>query len=177
MTLKHTLVIVGLICLALPTMSFAQAQLERNVTAGGGGTSSSAGHAITFTVGQPSVGPTTDTTYDLFIGFWHGGSGGATPVLESLPSVLGLDQNYPNPFNPMTVIRFSLPDAQPVRLAIYNVRGERVRVLVDESRPAGHHEEIWDGTDDHGRGVSSGTYIARIESSAGILNRKMVLAR
>jgi hypothetical protein len=176
MTLTKTLTAVGLLCLVLPTAVLAQAELERNVVAGGGGTASSAGHAMTFTVGQYAVGPVGDGTYDLAIGFWHRLADG-TPVLGDLPAVFGLDQNYPNPFNPMTVIRFALPEAQPVRLAIYNVRGQRIRLLVDEERPAGRHEVVWDGADDHGRGVASGTYFARIESSAGVLTRKMLLAR
>ena len=178
MTLRTTLATASLLtCLALPAVVLAQAELKKEVVAGGGGTTSSANHSVSFTVGQPAVGLVSDTSYDMSIGFWSGGSGGPTPVTDEIPTVFGLDQNYPNPFNPMTMISFALPEALPVRLSIYNVRGQRVRVLVDETRAAGQHEVVWDGADDSGRGVSSGTYIARIESSAGVLNRKMVLAR
>ncbi len=176
MTVVKTLVLALVSVMA--TASLAQIELDRNVVAAGGGTTSSAGHIITCTVGQPSVGLVGDNTYDLAIGFWTPGLGIPVAVPESdLPSVFNLDQNYPNPFNPMTVIRFSLPEQAPVSLAIYNVRGERVRLLVDDDLDAGRHEVVWNGTDDHGRGLSSGTYVARIVSSQGVQNRKMVLAR
>ena len=94
-----------------------------------------------------------------------------------IPAIFGLDQNYPNPFNPMTVISFSLPEAASVSLAIYDVRGRRVRLLVDETREAGQHDVVWTGTDDLGRQLPSGTYVARIVSAVGTQNRKMLLAR
>jgi len=178
MTLRTSLVVVGLLtCLALPAMVLGQAELRKEVVAAGGGTVSSANHTMRLTLGQPAVGQVSDTTYDLNIGFWYGGVMSPSPVNDDVPIVFGMDQNYPNPFNPMTIISFSMPGSLPVNLSIYNVRGERVRVLVDEVRGAGRHEVAWDGADDHGRSVSSGTYIARIQSSAGVQNRKMVLAR
>jgi len=178
MTLRTSLAAVGLLtCLALPAMVLAQAELRKEVVAAGGGTTSSANHSVRLTVGQPTVGLVSDSSYDLAIGFWYDGVRNPSPVNDDIPIVFGMDQNYPNPFNPLTIISFSMPGSLPVNLSIYNVRGERVRVLVDEVRAAGRHEVAWDGNDDHGRGVSSGTYIARIKSSAGVLNRKMVLAR
>ncbi|MEZ4387720.1 MAG: FlgD immunoglobulin-like domain containing protein [Candidatus Krumholzibacteriia bacterium] len=176
MTFLKLLVLTTVVVCA--TAVAAQVELDRNVVAAGGGTTGSAGHTISLTIGQAAVGMVTGNTYDLDIGFWTPGLGDPVPVLdEDLPGILSLDQNYPNPFNPMTMIRFSLPENAPVSLAVYNVRGERVRLLVDEVRPAGRHEVIWNGADDHGRSVSSGTYVARIVSSQGVQNRKMVLAR
>ena len=49
-------------------------------------------------------------------------------------------QNYPNPFNPKTTIQFELPNTQHARVAIYDVAGRLVRLLLDESRPAGRHQ-------------------------------------
>ncbi|MCP4707880.1 MAG: T9SS type A sorting domain-containing protein, partial [Planctomycetes bacterium] len=69
-----------------------------------------------------------------------------------------LTQNYPNPFNPNTTIAFALPTAVGVKIKIYNVNGQLVKTLVDEVRPAGKYEVNWDGTDNHGRSVSSGLY-------------------
>lgn len=176
MTLTRYLVLVFM--LALAGVSQAQVDLESSVVSAGGGTSSSAGTQMSFTVGQPAVGFTTSNLYSMEIGFWVPHSGDLTPVTETLvPGVFSLDQNYPNPFNPMTVINFSLPEDAPVNLSIYNVRGERVRQLLSEDRTAGSHQVTWDGTDDFGQGVSSGTYLARIESSVGIQNIKMLLAR
>ncbi|HEU4930365.1 MAG TPA: PKD domain-containing protein, partial [Candidatus Krumholzibacteria bacterium] len=72
------------------------------------------------------------------------------------PSAFRLYQNHPNPFNPQTSIRFDVPAGQgrvPVTLAIYSVRGERVRLLVDETRAAGSYTETWDGKDTNGVAV------------------------
>jgi hypothetical protein len=69
-----------------------------------------------------------------------------------------LFQNFPNPFNPQTQIAFDLPSAGRAEIRIYDVRGRLVRTLVDKKRPAGHQIFRWDGRDDDGRAVASGTY-------------------
>lgn len=166
------------VLLTLTATALAQVELDRQVIASGGGTAASAGHTLSFTMGQPVIGVVSSDLYQLDIGFWVPGLGNPTPVIDlDLPTVMSLGQNYPNPFNPITRIGFALPETAPVSLAVYNLRGQRVRLLLDEVREAGRHEVSWDGTDDQGRGVSSGTYVARIVSSAGIQNRKMLLAR
>jgi len=175
--MKHTLILALALLLCAATAT-AQVGLDRSVVSAGGGTTASGNHTLRFTVGQPAVGLVSGNLYDLSIGFWTAGLGDFTAAPDDdLPKIFSLDQNYPNPFNPMTVIRFSLPEAAPVTLTVYNVRGQRVRTLLDEDRAAGRHEVQWDGTDDHGRGLSSGTYLARIVSSAGVQNSKMLLAR
>jgi agmatine/peptidylarginine deiminase len=68
--------------------------------------------------------------------------------------------NYPNPFNPTTTIRFTLANQSQVNLSIYNLRGQKVRSLINEQRTAGFHQVIWDGTDDNGLNVSSGVYFS-----------------
>lgn len=68
----------------------------------------------------------------------------------------------PNPFNPATALHFSLPDESRVDLRIYDVAGRLVRSLVSGPRPAGPNKVVWDGTDDSGRAVASGTYFARL---------------
>lgn len=97
--------------------------------------------------------------------------------LVVLPSVYSLDNNYPNPFNPETTIKFALPEAQDVRLEIFNIKGQRVRTLVSEGMAAGHHSVVWNGTDQGGRNVASGTYFYRIQ--AGPLNEthRMMLVK
>ncbi|MBD3221966.1 T9SS type A sorting domain-containing protein [bacterium] len=94
-----------------------------------------------------------------------------------LPRVVALDGNYPNPFNPQTIIRFALPSAQDVELAVYDVRGQRIRTLVRDVVPAGRHEVVWQGRDDGGRQVASGTYFYRLTSDEGTQVRKMLLVK
>jgi immune inhibitor A len=102
-----------------------------------------------------------------------------TPSAEaaSLPSAVRLSQNRPNPMNPLTTIAFSLPSEDHVRLAVYDVRGRLVRILLDSAYPAGEWGVTWDGTDDAGRASPSGIYLYRMESGSGTLARKMVLTR
>ncbi len=96
---------------------------------------------------------------------------------ETLPKVLAANGNYPNPFNPMTVIRFSVPVDQGVELAVYDVRGVRVRSLVSDVLTAGHHEATWMGRDDNGRAVASGTYFYRLTSGGQSVVGKMLLMK
>ncbi len=101
-----------------------------------------------------------------------------SPVAEDdLPRILSLDGNYPNPFNPLTVIRFSIPQARNSELVVYDVRGVRVRTLVSGVMEAGHHEVTWTGRDDLGRLVSSGTYFYRLTSEGQNLVGKMILIK
>ncbi|MCI0330761.1 MAG: T9SS type A sorting domain-containing protein [candidate division Zixibacteria bacterium] len=84
----------------------------------------------------------------------------------ALPNHFSLNQNYPNPFNPTTTISLSLPQAEKITLAIYNILGQKVRILVDDEKPAGVHTVIWDGTDSRGSPVSSGIYFYKLETSS-----------
>jgi flagellar hook assembly protein FlgD len=68
----------------------------------------------------------------------------------------------PNPFNPSTKIEFSVPKKGLTELAIFNSRGERVRTLVSRRLEGGVHSVDWDGRDQGGAAVSSGTYYARL---------------
>lgn len=93
------------------------------------------------------------------------------------PADFLLHQNYPNPFNPSTKIEFSLPERAGVRLDIYNIRGERVKRLVDETLPSGHWSITWNGEDDKGSQVASGIYFYRLKTLHYTQTRKMVLVR
>jgi photosystem II stability/assembly factor-like uncharacterized protein len=97
-------------------------------------------------------------------------------AVGSVPRTMTL-RAYPNPFNPQATIEFSLPEANRVHLAIYDVSGRLVRTLVDGIRNAGDHRVIWDGLDDGGRGVSSGVYLYQLEAGDKSVTRKMSLLR
>jgi hypothetical protein len=94
------------------------------------------------------------------------GAGGTTSVNENQPTVASqivLYQNYPNPFNPSTKIGFRVwgLGSRWVKLAVYDVLGREVAVLVNEKKEAGNYEVQFDGT-----GLSSGVYFYRIQVSS-----------
>jgi hypothetical protein len=103
--------------------------------------------------------------------------GVAGEAAPELPERVALRGNYPNPFNPGTTIRYALPASSPVRLAVYNLLGARVSVLVDEAQPAGDHSAYWDGRDEFGRVVPSGLYLYRLEAGGQTLARTMLLVK
>jgi hypothetical protein len=102
-----------------------------------------------------------------------------------------LFQNYPNPFNPSTVISFEVPgtafddsgggmrsaEVVPMELAIYDVNGRLVRVLIYGLMTPGPHRVTWNGVNEQGMKVSSGIYFCRMKSAGLIQTRKMVLLR
>jgi len=96
---------------------------------------------------------------------------------DGMPTSFGLSQNYPNPFNPTTSIEFALPEASSVTLEIYNLLGQKVRTLVNGHTPAGYISTNWNGLDQNGQELSSGTYIYRLETSDMSFAKKMVLMK
>jgi len=98
-------------------------------------------------------------------------------ITGAVPVPFALAQNAPNPFNPVTSLRFSIPEACEVILAIYDVNGRLVRTLVDGDRTAGMHEVVWDARDDAGRAVASGVYVYRLTAGADVAVRRMILVR
>jgi hypothetical protein len=96
---------------------------------------------------------------------------------EVLPTVFGLEQNYPNPFNPTTTIKFSLPESHFVSIKIYNMLGQEVRTLVNDQSNQGTYNVVWNGKDNYGNQVASGTYIYRISAGDFVSTKKMVLLK
>lgn len=99
------------------------------------------------------------------------GTGTATEA-EELPQTIVLDQNYPNPFNPTTVIPFQLKQAGMVRLAVYDLTGREVAVLIHQAMNAGAHQVNLDAAK-----LNSGVYVYRLEANGNQLFRKMTLMR
>jgi len=93
------------------------------------------------------------------------------------PAVTALHSNYPNPFNPSTVISFDVAARGAVCLDIYNIKGQKVRELVDEVLESGSHTVEWNGFDDTGRAVSSGIYFYRMRAGEYVGVRKMLLMK
>jgi hypothetical protein len=102
-----------------------------------------------------------------------------TPNLDpiAMPHATTLNGAYPNPFNPTTNIGFSLAEASAVSIQIFNQKGQIVRNLLAETRPAGEHSVVWNGTDDSGQSLSSGIYYFRMQSGKYSSTRKMILMK
>jgi len=94
-----------------------------------------------------------------------------------VPAVVRLVGNQPNPFNPLTTVTFELPQRQDVTVAVYDLRGRRVGVLFSGSQAAGRHQVKWNGQDESGCDVASGTYLVRLEAESVVAVRKMMLVR
>jgi hypothetical protein len=88
-----------------------------------------------------------------------------------------LEQNLPNPFAPRTVIAFDLPSPGPVQLWVFGPDGRRVATLIDEELPRGPRLLVWDGKDDEGRPVPSGTYFYRLVTPNGAETRRLTVVR
>ena len=85
--------------------------------------------------------------------------------------------NSPNPFNPLTEVAFTLAHDALARLTVHDLRGRLVRTLADGRLPAGAHDVRWDGRDEAGRGVASGTYLLRLAADGVRQETKMLLVR
>ncbi len=96
---------------------------------------------------------------------------------HTLPAQIALEQNYPNPFNPATTIRFRLAKTAEIKLWISNSLGQLIRTLGAGKMPVGEHEVIWDGRDNDGFMVPSGTYFYRLESEGEVQTKKLVLVQ
>jgi uncharacterized lipoprotein YddW (UPF0748 family) len=91
---------------------------------------------------------------------------------DQLPTGVTLHPAYPNPFNPATTLRFELNSPQPVRLAVYDLLGREIAVLVDQLMPAGVHQSRFDAS-----GLSSGLYITRLQAGNQVLSGKLMLIK
>lgn len=98
-------------------------------------------------------------------------------LLPETVTLFTLHSNFPNPFNPETVIRFTLRKESEINLSVYNLRGQRVKVIADGKKEAGEHFTAWNGRDETGREVASGIYFYRLTTEFGQKVRKMLLVK
>jgi hypothetical protein len=83
---------------------------------------------------------------------------------ENTYKAFSLGQNFPNPFNNKMLVEFELSKSAGVNLTIYNIQGRKVKTLLDAKKQAGTHVLEWDATDEHGKPVSSGVYLYRLQT-------------
>jgi len=104
-----------------------------------------------------------------------------TPVEEILQDEphkqFVLKQNHPNPFSATTVISYSLPVADFVKLEIYNLSGQRIRTLVSENQSTGIHHVNWNGRNDFGEEVPSGIYLCIVTAGNFKATKKMIILK
>ena len=95
----------------------------------------------------------------------------------AIPANYALAQNYPNPFNPSTTIHYELPSAAAVTLEVFDIIGQKVATLVNETQSAGKWSVRWDAKNDFGKNVASGIYLYRLSTPNVLLTRKMILLK
>jgi hypothetical protein len=136
------------------------------------------------------VAPSDSTLFYAVTAIYANGESAYSNLVEAFVTTVGthastvpaytdaLLANYPNPFNPETRLRYSLKQDARVTLAAYNLRGERIRTVLDGRQSAGAHEATWNGRDDNGRPVSSGVYFLRMTANGKTVGiRKALLLK
>jgi len=103
--------------------------------------------------------------------------GAKSESVSRTPLEFSVGQNYPNPFNPSTMIQYALPHDAEVNLLIYNVLGQKVKILVNEFQTAGFKSVEWDGKDDRGSVVATGIYFYKLKAGEFIQTKKMVMLK
>jgi Leucine-rich repeat (LRR) protein len=112
------------------------------------------------------------TLYSRPINVVLSSASGLSDHSNMIPKDFVLDQNYPNPFNPSTMIHYQLPLISDVRLAVYNVLGQKIITLVSERQEAGHYQVQWDA----GK-VSNGIYYYHFQAGDYHDLKKMVFIK
>lgn len=97
--------------------------------------------------------------------------------VEGQPNQFALYNAYPNPFNPTTIICYSLKENSLVSLEIYNIKGQKVKTLVNSKKEKGEWTVFWNGKDESGSSVCSGIYFYRLKTGNFIQTKRMTLLK
>lgn len=138
----------------------------------------------TVTLGFKSNGNTSNYVFELTNALVSDKESGISQVTKlssvtakALPQVYSLSKNYPNPFNPTTTIEYAIPSNGKVELVVYNMAGQKVRTMVNETKEAGFFKAVWDGRNDRGETVASGLYFYKLVSGKFNKIEKMTLVK
>ncbi|MBI9031929.1 T9SS type A sorting domain-containing protein [bacterium] len=129
-----------------------------------------AGESNIWVCGRNSDGENTSPTNTITINI-------VSNEVNDIASVTSLLGNYPNPFNPETSISYNLKTADFVLLDVYNIKGQKVKTLVNEYKETGNHNVVWNGTDDANNNVASGLYFYKMKSGKYTSTKKMILMK
>lgn len=127
------------------------------------------GASVQFTVGDTNAVGGTVAVAGIQ---WTTATPTAVRQVTGTPAEFSLAQNYPNPFNPSTTIRFALPDRQAVTLRVFNLLGEEVATIVNQTLGAGEHVVEFNAT-----GLATGMYLYKLQAGSMTQTRRMLLVK
>lgn len=151
-----------------------------SINGGGELNEGTASYRLSSSVGQSIAGVATGANYIMHVGFWNRvvtHVGVEYTSLEQRPIAHSISQNYPNPFYGTTTIRYGLPKSEPVRVEVFNIAGQSVRVLANEVQSRGYKFLKWNGEDETGTKLGCGVYFYRITTPKYEATKKMLLLR
>ena len=119
----------------------------------------------------------TESIHSYYAVFGTESTTSVTELENGNPANFALEQNYPNPFNPTTTISYRINESGLVKLSIYNVLGQEVRRLINAYQPTGIYQLVWDGRDDAGNILPTGTYIYKLQFANQVQIRQMSLVK
>ncbi len=117
------------------------------------------GIPFTYTIGDITITP--------FVG---------TDLEQSIPTEFSLSNNYPNPFNPTTTFNYQVPQTTDINFSIYDIRGNIVYSMTQLHNP-GRYELVWNGRNNNGKNVASGTYFMQMKAADYSVTRKILLLK
>ena len=113
-------------------------------------------------MGQVAIEKLTGTSWDVYQGFWVPDANAFVGVNDNTNSNDGKILNFPNPFSISTTIKYNLPYSGDVTLKIFDLQGNVVKVLVNETQTMGSHEVVWNGKNELGVDLASGSYLYEV---------------
>jgi len=166
--------------LGYPTAVLSDINLSRTVFGSGGGRVTASGTlAMGATMGQGLVGRADGGAPDVEVrvawGFWYNLLSGVTsgsPSTPPVPIAFALGQNYPNPLRQTTTIQFALPEAQHVRIDLFDMSGRHVRGVLDQPLSAGHHQASLSSDR-----LASGAYFYQIRTGDHLETRRLMVIK
>ena len=118
-----------------------------------------------------------DITLDFWMEMSYSGPLAIAGEIGLQPGQFKLHQAYPNPFNPTTTLKYEMGSAGPVSIDVFDVNGRKIRSLYNGIQIPGQHEIRWDAKDDHGRSMSSGVYLFKVNVNGKQQTAKSLLLK
>jgi flagellar hook capping protein FlgD len=157
---------------------------KSTVDCGGVSFVTAGGFQLGGSIGQPDAGSLIWMPFTIVGGFWSGTVGATVdvgdepgPAPAPLPTALRILPPRPNPTSSFTRLELELPRSLGAAVAVYDVRGARVRTLLARELAAGRHSVEWDGRDDQAQQVGAGLYLIRVQLGSLHSTQKVAVVR